>query len=84
MSIQERWKTLEHAVLEAKLAEARAKRKLELLEKSFQYQKQKIENEALIAIEKVLLFKNERSAYVSALTKIINKITRYITENSDV
>ena len=34
--------------------------------------------------EKVLLGKNERSAYVSALTKIINKIIRYINENSDV
>ena len=31
-----------------------------------------------------MLGKNERSAYVSALTKIINKIIRYINENSDV
>ena len=28
---------------------------------------------------KVFLVKNKRSAYVSALTKIINKIARYIT-----
>ena len=28
---------------------------------------------------KVFFVKNERSAYVSALTKIINKIARYIT-----
>ena len=34
--------------------------------------------------EKVLLVKNERSAYVSALTKIINKITKYINENVDI
>ena len=34
--------------------------------------------------EKVLLVKNQQSAYVSALTKIVNKITRYTTENSDV
>ena len=34
--------------------------------------------------EKFSLIKNERSAYVSAVTKIVNKITRYITENSDV
>ena len=33
--------------------------------------------------EKALLVKNERSAYAIILTKI-NKITRYITENSDV
>ena len=34
--------------------------------------------------EKVLLVKNQQSAYVSALTKIVNKITRYTTENFDV
>ena len=34
--------------------------------------------------EKVLLVKNQQSAYVSALTKIVNKITRYTTGNSDV
>lgn len=55
LSILERTKTLEHAVLETKLAVDSAKRKLELLEKSFQYQKQKTENEALIAKEKVAL-----------------------------
>ena len=31
-----------------------------------------------------LLVKNQQSAYVSALTKIVNKITRYTTEKSDV
>ena len=41
LSILERRKALEHAELEAKLAEDQAKRKLELYEKSFQ--KQKIE-----------------------------------------
>ena len=45
LSILEKWKTLEHATFEAKLAEGQAKRKLELFEKSFQYQKQKTKNE---------------------------------------
>ena len=34
--------------------------------------------------EKVLLVNNKRLAYVSTLTKIVNKITKYIIENSDV
>ena len=61
LSIQERRKTLEHGALQAKLAEDQAKRKLELLEKSFQYQKQKIENEALLAKEKVALVNFEQN-----------------------
>ena len=54
LSILERRKT-EHAAIEPKLAEDQAKRKLELLEESFKFQKQKIENKALIAKEKVAL-----------------------------
>ena len=34
--------------------------------------------------EKVLLVNHKRLAYVSTLTKIVNKITKYIIENSDV
>ena len=49
LSILERRKKLVHTALKAKLAEDHIKRKLGLLEKSFQHQKQKIENEALIA-----------------------------------
>ena len=54
LSILERRKT-EHTAIEPKLAEDQAKRKLELLEESFKSQKQKIENKALIAKEKVAL-----------------------------
>ena len=44
-----------------KLVEDQAERKIELLEKSFQYQKQKIENEALIAKEKIALVNFEQN-----------------------
>ena len=56
-SILERIKRLEHKALEVKVSEdqAKKKKKLELLEKCFQYQKQKIENEDLVAKEKVVL-----------------------------
>ena len=45
LSILEKRTTLEHGTFEAKLAEGQTKRKLELFEKSFQYQKQKTKNE---------------------------------------
>lgn len=61
LSILERKKTLEQAALQVKLAEDQEKRKLELHEKSFLYQKQKIENEALIAKEKVALVNFEQN-----------------------
>ena len=77
MSIQERRKTLEHGALQAKLAEDQAKRKLELLEKSFQYQKQKIENEALLAKEKVALVNFEQN-----LSKISQSSSSKSSRNS--
>ena len=61
MSILESRKTLEHAALETELAEDQDKRKIELLEKSFQHQKQKIEKEALIAKENVALVNFEQN-----------------------
>ena len=64
MSILEKRKILEYG--------DKAKRKLELLEKSFQYQKQKIENKAVIAKEKVALVNFEQNLsriFQSSLSK---------------
>ena len=44
-----------------KLVEDQVERQIELLEKSFQYQKQKIENEALITKEKIALVNFEQN-----------------------
>ena len=82
----ERKKTLELATLEVKLAENQAKRKLELLEKSVQYQKQKIRNEALIAKEKVALVNFEQNlsdiSQSSSSKSFTNSIAVSITKSS--
>ena len=85
MSILERRKTLEHAALETELAEDQAKRKIELLEKSFQHQKQKIENEALIAKENVALVnfeQNRSNISQSSLSKSSTNLIEVLARKS--
>ena len=71
LSIQERRKSLEHGALHAKFAEDQVERKWDLLEKSLQYQKQKIEYEALLAKEKVVFVNFKQN--LSNISKVVHQ-----------
>ena len=65
LSLNERKKTPENAQLVAKQAEERAKRQLKLLEKSFEFEKQKITEELNNYLDEALQFNPEKSHAVS-------------------